>query len=409
MTNLLWPGEHRAGSLMTDSAILRAMVAVETAWLHALAAHDLAPKQLVEIDLQEMLSADACARLAVSAEACGNPVIELVGLLREQAPEHARRWIHRGLTSQDVIDTSLIMSVRAVITELQGHLLQQVSVLATLADKHRNTPMVARTLTQHAIPTTFGVKVSVWLGGLLDAYRRLNTASTPVQIGGAAGTLAATAELATLRAIPGDAAAIALDLVHDVADALGLSFSSPWHTSRSVVTEAADAFAGCTDAWGRIAADLVTLSRPEIGEVSELMSAGRGRSSTMPQKQNPVLSILIRRAAIASPALAATLHTSAALANDERPDGAWHAEWDTLRTLARRTLVAGSQCTELLRDIQVDPTRMAEHLADDGVLAEQHSIAEMVGMPPSASYRGAADRVIDEAVDRVQHLLKDKS
>lgn len=409
MTNLLWPGDQRAGNLMTDAALLDAMIGVETAWLRTLATHDLAPKQLAEINLQALLSADACAQLAVKAEASGNPVVELVAMLRQRAPEHARRWIHRGLTSQDVIDTALIMSVRAVIDELQGQLLQQLSILAKLADGHRNTTMVARTLTQHAIPTTFGVKASVWLGGLLDAYRRLGSACTPVQIGGAAGTLAATTELATLRAISGDAAAIAFDLVRDVADALSLSFSSPWHTSRSVVTEAADALVGCTDAWGRIAADLVILSRPEIGEVTELIPAGRGRSSTMPQKHNPVLSILIRRAAIAAPALAATLHTSAALANDERPDGAWHAEWDTLRTLARRTLVAGSQCTELLRDIQVDPVRMAEHVADGAILAEQRIIAEMVGTSPSPTYRGAADRIIDAAVDRVQHLLKDKT
>jgi 3-carboxy-cis,cis-muconate cycloisomerase len=103
------------------------------------------------------------------------------------------------------------------------------------------------------------------------------------------------------------------------------------------------------------------------------------------------------------------LHTSAALANDERPDGVWHAEWDTVRTLARRTVVAGSQCTELLRDIQVHLARMAGHLADAAVLAEQHSIAEIVGVPPSDTYFGAADVLIDVAIDRAQRLLKDKS
>ncbi|OBJ83303.1 lyase family protein [Mycobacterium sp. 1245852.3] len=409
MTNLLWPGDHRAGSLMTDSAMLDAMVAVETAWLHALSAHGLVPKELHEIDLRGLLSADTSAQLADRAEAAGNPVVELVALLRERAPEHARRWIHRGLTSQDVIDTALSMLIRAAVDELLGQLLQQISTLAALAETHRRTPMVARTLTQHAIPITFGVKVSVWLGVIVDGYGKLNSVSTPVQIGGAAGTLAASTELARLQGTRGDAPTISVALVHDLADSVGLSFSPPWHTARSAVTDAADALVGCSDAWGRIATDVVTLSRPEIGEVTESTTVGRGGSSTMPQKRNPVLSILIRRAAITAPALAASLHASAALANDERPDGAWHAEWDTIRTLARRTLVAGSQCTELLRDIQVHPVRMAQQLADDAVLAEQRSIAQLVGAPPSQTYLGAAEVLIDAAINRATHVLRDKS
>ena len=122
----------------------------------------------------------------------------------------------------------------------------------------------------------------------------------------------------------------------------------------------------------------------------------------MPHKRNPVLSILIRRAAVSAPQLAATLHTAAALANDERPDGAWHAEWDTLRTLARRTVVAGSQCGELLLGLDVNPARMAENLAATDVLGEQRAIAELAGKPPSPTYAGAVDRLIDESLDRAR-------
>ncbi len=126
----------------------------------------------------------------------------------------------------------------------------------------------------------------------------------------------------------------------------------------------------------------------------------------MPHKRNPVLSILIRRAAISAPQLAATLHTAAALANDERPDGSWHAEWDTLRTLARRTVVAGSQCGELLAGLQAHPEKMAENLGRTDVLGEQRAIADLVGKAPSATYFGAVDRLIDESLDRAQRAVK---
>jgi 3-carboxy-cis,cis-muconate cycloisomerase len=189
---------------------------------------------------------------------------------------------------------------------------------------------------------------------------------------------------------------------------LGLGDRAPWHTTRTPVTAAGDAFVGCTDAWGRIASDVVTLARPEIGELGEPAGENRGGSSSMPHKRNPVLSILIRRAAVAAPQLAATLHTAAALANDERPDGAWHAEWDTLRTLTRRTLVAGSQCGELLAGLEVRAARMAENLRLTDVYGEQRAISELAGKAPSATYFGATDRLIDQSLERAARILKNR-
>ena len=267
--------------------------------------------------------------------------------------------------------------------------------------------MVARTLTQHAAPTTFGAKAAGWLNGVVDACERLSALETPVQIGGAVGTRSATTELATLTGAA-DPAGLSEDIIQSTATALGLHTRAPWHTTRTPVTAAADAFVTCTDCWGRIASDVVTLARPEIAELSEPASAKRGGSSSMPHKRNPVLSILIRRAAMSAPQLAATLHTAAALANDERPDGAWHAEWDTLRTLARRTVVAGSQCGELLAGLQVHPDTMAENLSRTDVLGEQRAIADLVGKAPSATYFGAVDRLIDESLDRAQRILKQR-
>jgi 3-carboxy-cis,cis-muconate cycloisomerase len=402
VTNMLWPGDERAGDHMTDRALVASMVAVESAWLSALASVGLAP--CPGVDLNPLLAEQDCEPLALGAEAGGNPVIGLVALLRHRAEPAVAPWIHRGLTSQDVLDTALMLGVRTAVHALTEQLSQQVSTLAALAQAHRNTPMVARTLAQSAAPTTFGLKVATWLDGVVEALERLRALPTPVQLGGAVGTRSATVELATLRAgAPPDAAD---RVVHEVATTLGLAVRSPWHTTRAPVTAVGDALVCCTDAWGRIASDVVTLVRPEIGELSEPALAGRGGSSSMPHKRNPVLSILARRAAIAAPPLAATLHTAAALAHDERPDGSWHAEWDTLRTLVRRTLTAGAQCGELLAGLQVHADRMAQNLDATDVLGEQRAIADLVGKPPSATYLGGADRLIDQVLERARRTGK---
>ena len=410
MTNLLWPGDQRAGELMSDAALLASMVAVESAWLDALVAAGLAPDECAGVDLTGLVSAGDREGLAVESEDGGNPVIGLVALLRDRASAEVSRWIHRGLTSQDVVDTGLMLASRAVIDELIAQLAEQISALSVLAATHRGKPMAARTLTQYAVPSTFGVKAATWLNGVVDAYRQISALTIPVQIGGAGGTLAATTELAVLAG-RANGAGIALEMVQNVAVTLGLNARTPWHTTRGPVTAIGDAFTGCTDAWGRIASDVVTLARPEIAELSEPAGGGRGGSSSMPQKRNPVLSILIRRAAISAPPLAATLHTAAALANDERPDGAWHAEWDTLRSLARRTVVAGSQCSELLARLEVHSAQMAKNLesasAVNDVLGEQRVIAELVGKAPSGNYFGAIDALIDDSLERAARILKE--
>ena len=165
------------------------------------------------------------------------------------------------------------------------------------------------------------------------------------------------------------------------------------------MTRLGDAAVGCTDTWGRIAVDVLTLSRPEIGELSEGVGGG---SSTMPHKANPVLATLVRRAALAGPQLAATLHLAAADAGDERPAGAWHVEGDTLRVLLRRTVVAAGQTTELLAGLRVHPDRMAATLdaARADVRAEQRAMAELAGRTPTGDYLGAADAFLEAPLAR---------
>jgi 3-carboxy-cis,cis-muconate cycloisomerase len=177
----------------------------------------------------------------------------------------------------------------------------------------------------------------------------------------------------------------------------------PWHTSRAPVTRIGDAAVGCTDAWGRIANDVLTLSRSEIGELAEGEGGG---SSTMPHKRNPALSALIRRAALAAPQLAATLHVAAADSVDERAAGAWHVEWPTVAALVRRTIVAGAQATDLVAGLRVNSDRMAATLGAADIGSEQRAMAELTGHEPRGDYRGASDEIIDAVLDRARRSLK---
>ena len=396
MSGLLWPGDDRAGDLMSDGALLAAMVEVEQAWLTALVRSGIAPRAAGHA-LHGLVSTDDLPALASAAADGGNPVIPLVTMLRDRLPDpEAARWLHRGLTSQDVLDTALMLLARDAVAAIRSSLRAQVVALADLATVHRDTPMVARTLTQHAVPTTFGLKVAGWLSGILEAYVDLGAVRLPVQLGGAAGTLAALVEL-------GDTAS-ARACVGAATRHLGLAESPPWHTTRTPVTRLSDAAVRCTDAWGRVANDVLALGRPEVGELAEGQGGG---SSTMPHKANPVLSTLLRRAALAAPQLGATLHLAAAGQVDERADGAWHAEWGTLALLLRRTVVAGSQATDLVTGLRVRTDRMSATLDAAGadVLAEQRSMAALADRPPRDGYRGLDTELVDAAVRRAHTVL----
>jgi 3-carboxy-cis,cis-muconate cycloisomerase len=398
MTDLFWPGDHRAGDLMNGAAFLAAMVEVENAWLGVLVDAGVAPQE-ARADMVGLVSAADVEGIAVGAEADGNAVIGLLALLRQRAGGQAARWLHRGLTSQDVIDTAMMLCVREALSRIRSEIDAQIRTLAALAETHQHDTMLARTLTQPALPSTVGMKMANWLSGVLDAVDTVVALPPlPVQAGGAAGTLAAVCEL---TGAPGEA----LALSDALADALGLAPATPWHTTRSVITRTGDALVTCCDAWGHIVSDVATASRAEVGEMAE----GRGGgSSTMPHKNNPVLSILVRRAALTAPPLAATLHAASAATVDERSDGGWHTEWATLRTLTRRTAVAAAQTSELLAGLRIDCERAAANLAAAGdLLAEQRSMIELTGRAALSDYTGATDHLIDAALQRARHHLKE--
>jgi 3-carboxy-cis,cis-muconate cycloisomerase len=396
VTDLFWPGDQRAGDLMSDAAFLAAMALVENAWLRVLIDADVAPAAAAA-DLTALVVAGDAETLAMAAERDGNPVIGLVDLLRHRSHAETAPWLHRGLTSQDVIDTAMMLCLRDALAAINQQVISQVGTLAALVETHR-TPMLARTLTQPALPSMVAAKLANWLSGVLDAADTVaGLPKLPVQAGGAAGTLAAATELT-------GSAPAALALPDALATALDLAAARPWHTTRSAVTRIGDALVTCCDAWAHIANDVLIGSRAEIAEMAE---GSTGRSSTMPHKNNPVLSVLIRRAALTTAPLAATLHAASGASIDERADGGWHAEWATMRTLARRTIVAAAQTSDLLSELVIDTERTGANLAAAAVLAEQQSITELTGRAPLASYTGASEHLIDAALQRATHHLKE--
>jgi 3-carboxy-cis,cis-muconate cycloisomerase len=408
MANLFWPGSERRGDQFTEVMFLQSMLAVEAAWLTALTETGIAPEG-ARHNLLDVVTEDDLVVIATEAEAAGNPVVPLVGLVRERlrgsSPDVAT-WLHRGLTSQDVVDTAIMLMLRETMYRVRFEARAQVTTLIALADRHRDTPMVARTLTQHAVPLTFGLKAAQWLRGILDVMERSSAGAFQVQIGGAAGTLAAVTELAAGRGAE-DPPRVALEAAARAAKLLDLTWVPPWHTSRGAITALGGAAVRCTDAWGRIANDVLVMSRPEVGEVSE---GSPGGSSTMPHKRNPVLASLIRRAAVVAPGLGASLHVGSMDSVDERAGGAWQAEWGVLADLERALIVAASQTTQLLAGLQVHEDRLAANLAASlpDILAEQRVMADLVGRPPATdprAYLGASHLLVDEILDRARAYL----
>ncbi|WP_341995932.1 adenylosuccinate lyase [Microbacterium sp. LWH7-1.2] len=378
---------------VTDAAYLDALVTAEVALARAFRETGLAPDEAVdeietEFGWQGALrgcrdhGVDA-ATLAAAAVAGGNPVIPLVGRLKERVGIDARVWVHRGATSQDIVDTAAMVVARAATSRVVAALVHTGVSLRSLARSRRDEVTAARTLTQHAVPTTVGLRAAGWLRGVERAKERVEDVQhrLPAQLGGAAGTLASFAEIGGADA----AAALPAAFAHE----LGLAApDAPWHTSRWPITELGDALVQAIDAVGKIATDVATLSRTEIGELAE--GAGGG-SSAMPQKRNPAASVLIRSAALRAPQLGATLHLASALAADERPDGAWHAEWPTLRELLRLALGATAHAATLVADLHVDTDAVARNLAATGGLIVSERLSIVLG--PVRAAAGVADLV----------------
>jgi 3-carboxy-cis,cis-muconate cycloisomerase len=390
-----------------DSAFMRHMLAFEGALARAEAATETIPVAAAEtISRVCRAAAFDIATLADAAAAAGNCAIPLVKLLTAevaQADPHAARSVHWGATSQDVIDTATMLQLRAAIEALLGDLDRAVVGFARQAEQHRHTMMAARTWLQHALPMPFGLKLAGYAAALHRSRTRLlqlRSETLALQFGGAAGTLAALGD----KGLP-IAERLAAELSLPLPDA-------PWHTHRDRIAEAASGIAILAGTCGKIARDVSLLMQTDVGEAFEPAGEGRGGSSTLPHKRNPVAAATALAAATMAPNLAATI-LAAQVQDHERSAGPWHAEWPTLPTLLLVTSGAVAAIAEIADGLEVDAARMranldatrglvmaeavAMALADKVGKSEAHRIVEAASRKAIAARRHLRDVLAEDA------------
>jgi 3-carboxy-cis,cis-muconate cycloisomerase len=387
-------------ALTGDRAVIAAILDVEASWAAVLEEAGLVPAGSAAVVAE---AADAGSydvpSVAERAQGGANPVIPLLGDLRARVREldtsgmGAGKAVHTSLTSQDVLDSALMLLASRTVSALLAEVKGTTTALATLAGQHAETLCVGRSLTQHALPYTFGLKAAQWFQGVAAAAARLESLELPVQFGGAGGTLASATKLTA------GTSSTPFTLADSLAALLGLAPApAPWHSNRLAVTALGDGLAALIDSFGKIAADLLFLSRPEVAELGEPLAAGRGVSSAMPQKQNPVLSVLIRSAALQAPGLASQLHLAAATFNDERPDGAWHSEWPALRQLLALALGAAGHLRELTEGLRIFPDAMRRNLEISGPLLLSEGVTAAVAPLLGEDGKQKLQAVVDETL-----------
>jgi 3-carboxy-cis,cis-muconate cycloisomerase len=378
-----------AAAAVSDPAWIRALLDVEAALARAAARLGLVSETAaatVGRACADPARLDLATVVARAADA-GNPVPPLVRAVQDAVGEDAARAVHVGATSQDILDTALMVLARNATAAIDADLAAAAEAAARLAAEHRDDVVMGRTLMQQALPTTFGLKAAGWLAGLDGARLRLSevVASLPVQYGGAVGTLAtASGSGVALRS------ALAAEL--ELAD-------SPvsWHTVRLPIADLAGALGASAGVLATVALDVVLLAQSEVGEVRE-GGAGRGGSSAMPHKSNPVAAISARACARRAPGLVATLF-AAMEQEHERSAGAWHTEWPTLTDLLTSVGSAAAWLSDSLSGLRPDTARMAATVAAarDPELAAALADALAPGMGRGAAHDAAADAAREAA------------
>lgn len=354
---------------MTLTRRLQVMLDVEVALAGAVAEVGLIPAASVAaIRAAADIGGFDVPALVAEQESAGNFVIPLVRQLRQRVAEHdaaAAGHVHWSATSQDIDDTALVLWLRESAVAIDLALVRAANAAAGLAHRFAETPMAGRTWLQQATPTTFGAKAAVWLDGTERVRRRLAdavAAASVVQLGGAVGTLASLGAEG-----PAVAAALARSLGLGVADLA-------WHAERSRVVDVACALGLVCGTAGKVGRDITLLTQTEVAEVGEKSAAGRGGSSSMPHKRNPVSAIRTVSAAVRAPGLVATM--LAAMPQElERAAGGWQAEWDTMAGLVAATREAADAMAEVLEGLTIDPARMRANLDMQGGVARAEGLA----------------------------------
>ena len=375
-------------AVLSDRERVRAMLAFEA----ALAASEAAAG-LIPADAASAIEG-ACASFEPDIEAigeatrrAGNPAIPFVKALTAHCTEPGRGWVHWGATSQDVIDTANALVFGRAMALIDRETVALGDALAARAEAHRSTVMPGRTLLQPALPITFGFKLAGWLAMLMRCRTAIKTAADQglvLQFGGAVGTLAA---IGSKAAIVREDLGRRLDLpVPDIA----------WHTARDGSARIGTELAILTEALAKIAGDIALLMQAEVGEAAEPAGPGRGGSSTMPQKRNPVAAPAVRANAMRASGLASAL-LSAMPQEHERGAGGWHAEWTILPDLFEIAAGALGHVTETIADLEVRPQRMRANLdIGNGTLMSE---ALMMALAPTLG-RHEAHHVVETAARR---------
>jgi 3-carboxy-cis,cis-muconate cycloisomerase len=336
--------------------------------------------------------------LSEAATRSGNVAIPLVKALTDKvadADPDAARYVHWGATSQDVIDTAAMLGLRSALDVLISDLDRAIAGFAQLARRHRDTAVVARTWLQHALPMPFGLKLAEYAAALHRSrrrLRRLRSEGVALQFGGAVGTLAALGDKG-------------LKVAERLAQELALPLpDAPWHSHRDRIAEAASALAIVAGSCGKIGRDIQLLMQTDVAEAFEPSGEGRGGSSTMPHKRNPVAAATAVAAATMAPGLAATIF-AAQVGEHERSAGPWHAEWPTLPTLLLVTSGALAAVVDIAEGLEIDAARMRANLDATGglIMAEAvtMALAEKIGKREAHHLVEAASK---KAISVKKHL-----
>ena len=365
--------DDEISALLNDGAFVRALVEVEVALARAEAQAGVIPAQAVEQIANATAEKVDIAALTQGTVRSGFPIIALVQELRKHVEPEAAPFIHWGATTQDVMDTASVLQLRSTIKVLRARLGEIARHLCLLAERHRDTVLAGRTHGQQALPITFGLKVASWIAPLVRHVERLGEISPRllvVQFGGAAGTLAALGDKG-------------LRVAKELAKELKLGVPAmPWHAQRDSFVEFAGWLSLVTGTLGKIAQDIILLAQTEVGEAGESAEAGRGGSSTMPQKSNPITSELIIAAARTNASLLSAMH-QAQIQEHERATHGWQVEWLTLPQMILLTGGALEHARYLAENLQVDAAAMRGNIAraNDVILAESAVFALANAMP----------------------------
>jgi 3-carboxy-cis,cis-muconate cycloisomerase len=378
-------------TIFSDHARVQRFLDFEAALARAQARVGVIPKAAVApIESQcraESFNIDAIARATALA---GNPVIPLVKELTDavaRRDQNAAGFVHWGATSQDVMDTALVLQLRAALDLIESDMTALSEALAHLAETHKRTPMAGRTWLQQALPVTLGLKAAGWLSAIERHRARLHelrARALVLQFGGAAGTLAAFGDRG-------------LDVVAALAEELKLAVPDlPWHAQRDRVAEAATALGLIVGTLGKIARDISLMMQTEVAEAFEPMAAGRGGSSTLPHKRNPVGAAVVLAAATRVPPLVSTMLT-AMVQEHERGLGGWHAEWETLPEICMLAGGALAHTREVVVGLDIHAPRLRENLQTTRGLIYAEAVAMALGKHIG---RQAAHALVEQACQR---------